>query len=578
MNLSERYYEKIHGTIKNTEINLDNILLQLEVTNACNHRCNFCPNQSSTRPIKMIDLDFAKRIISECSSFLGKNKKICFHMNGEPLLYKGLTELVSFSKSKGFDYIFLTTNGAAATDDLLTNLFDAGLDSLKFSINAGSPETYEKIHGKNDFNKVIHALQFSDEYRKKNNREIKIFVSCVGTVDNHHELKQLKDLVDPFCDEVVFYYPCGYAGQNNKLSRDLRYDMSDLDLKTFDIIHNCPCNVLWNSINVTCEGYLSLCCSESDNRLVIEDLNKTTVKEAWLGRKMNEIRHKHMISDISDLPCHSCISGSDYFEENMNKDLLELAINARNNRKRIKNKIEKIDYDSTQNFFQNRALKYNSENPYSVTMYQDNHPELVAQRNAAEIRKLKPMLGLDSNSKVLDVACGIGRWSDSISENITEYCGVDFSSELIRLAKERNCNKPDRDFIVGSASEIENVLKESGKSQYNVILLIGILMYINENELLDMLMQIERAAEDHAVICIREPVGIEERLTLKEFYSQELQDNYNAIYRTDKELKAYFEKAFLSKGFRIEKEGFLFDDRDLNNRKETEQYYYILRR
>ena len=37
-------------------------------------------------------------------------------------------------------------------------------------------------------------------------------------------------------------------------------------------------------------------------------------------------------------------------------------------------------------------------------------------------------------------------------------------------------------------------------------------------------------------------------------------------------------KGLLSKGFSIAKEGYLFDDDSLNNRKETVQYYYILER
>jgi hypothetical protein len=64
---------------------------------------------------------------------------------------------------------------------------------------------------------------------------------------------------------------------------------------------------------------------------------------------------------------------------------------------------------------------------------------------------------------------------------------------------------------------------------------------------------------------------------LKDFYSDELKCNYNAIYRTREELEELFEKAFFNKGFEITKKDFLTDD-SLNNRKETAQYYYILER
>lgn len=578
MKMSERYHSKLSGRpdIESTEYN--GILVQLEVTNACNHKCYFCPNRNSIRDTKMMDFDFAKRIIRECKELIGKDSKICFHMNGEPLLYKRLPELIEFSKELGYEYCFVTTNGSVATDSLLKELFDSGLDSIKYSINAGTRETYNKIHGKDDWDKVISSLKFASRYRKESNKNYCIYVSCVGTRDNINELEGLKAEVDEYCDEIVFYYPCGYAGQNNALAKEIRCDMSGLDIKTFDILHSRPCNVLWNSINVTCEGYLSLCCSESDNRLVVEDLNKMSVREAWLGHKMSSIRNKHLNGDIADTPCLSCVEGADYTEELMNRDLFELSLSVRNSKKRIKSSVEKISYDETRDFFKNRALKFNEENPYSVTMYQDNNPELVIKRNISEIAVLKPLLNLNEASSVLDIACGIGRWADSIDENINKYCGIDFSPELIEIACKRNADYKNKTFLVGAANETKKVLFENNQGKFNVALLIGILMYLNEKDVADTLMQVADVLEEEAVICIREPVGLDDRLTLKSFYSQELKDNYNAIYRTRDELMDMFAETLIKSGFKISQEGFLFTRENLNNRKETEQYYYIFRR
>lgn len=325
MNLTQRYQEKLHGKCDGLTPGLDGILLQLEVTNACNHHCCFCPNVSSHRRKTMMDYEFAVRIIKECAAFLGKNKQICFHMNGEPLLYSRLPELVRLSKQLGYDYIFLTTNGSLATDDLLKQLLDAGLDSIKFSINAGTRETYQKIHGRDDFERAIHAVKYVARYRKETNRAVKIFVSCVGIQENYQELTTLQALVQPYCDEVVFYHPCSYAGQMPDLQW-MRCDLSKLPIKSFEITHEAPCSVLWNSINVTCEGYLSLCCSEANNRLIVEDLKNCSVQEAWLGEKMERIRWKHLNGDIADTPCCSCVSGQSYQREKIDPELFALAL------------------------------------------------------------------------------------------------------------------------------------------------------------------------------------------------------------------------------------------------------------
>lgn len=103
-------------------------------------------------------------------------------------------------------------------------------------------------------------------------------------------------------------------------------------------------------------------------------------------------------------------------------------------------------------------------------------------------------------------------------------------------------------------------------------------MYLNDRELADTLEQVETISQERTVICIREPLGISKRLTLKDFFSEELEDNYNAIYRTRQELRKFIDRAFLQKGFIVSQEGFLFEEDALNNRKETAQYFYMLER
>lgn len=237
-----------------------------------------------------------------------------------------------------------------------------------------------------------------------------------------------------------------------------------------------------------------------------------------------------------------------------------------------------IDYEKTIGFFDRRAKKFKEDNPYSVTMYQDSNPELVKARNKKETEKLIPKLMLDSNSKILDIACGIGRWSDAITDDISEYLGLDFCKDFITMAKDRNKDKSNRDFLVSSSVEVEKCLQDNKKGLYNRVLIIGSLMYLNDDDVYSTLSQLENVLEESSIICIREPIGITERLTLKEQFSDELEDTYNAIYRTRDELEELFNNTLISKGFNIEEKAFLFDDNNLNNRKETAQFYYILKR
>ena len=53
-------------------------------------------------------------------------------------------------------------------------------------------EKHIKIHGKDDFDRVIKNLKFVDEYRKKKGKKIKIYVSMVETFANSKRNRNFK--------------------------------------------------------------------------------------------------------------------------------------------------------------------------------------------------------------------------------------------------------------------------------------------------------------------------------------------------------------------------------------------------
>lgn len=239
-----------------------------------------------------------------------------------------------------------------------------------------------------------------------------------------------------------------------------------------------------------------------------------------------------------------------------------------------KDKID-LDYNKTKKFFNHRSGKYSKSNPYIVTMYQDNHPELAIKFDKFEKEKLLPLFNLESNSKVLDLACGVGRWADVASVGVDKYLGVDFSEELIKIASSR-VQGNNVSFRTGSATNLPAVLLPD--ERFNRILIVGLLMYLNDKDVFELTKQLSYYCEPETIICIREPIGISERFTLRDFFSNELNDTYHAIYRTRDELVDIFKQTLLQEGFEIVKEDYLFHDDSLNNRSETAKYYFILKR
>ncbi len=68
-----------------------------------------------------------------------------------------------------------------------------------------------------------------------------------------------------------------------------------------------------------------------------------------------------------------------------------------------------------------------------------------------------------------------------------------------------------------------------------------------------------------------------DRLTLDKFYSEDLDSEYSAIYRTLDQYQKAIQEIMVPAQFEIVKADFLYPEQ-LNNRKETVQYYFILER
>lgn len=233
---------------------------------------------------------------------------------------------------------------------------------------------------------------------------------------------------------------------------------------------------------------------------------------------------------------------------------------------RIYGEEKDISSEKIKSFFDERANK-EVENLLSITEYQD--AENVKERHEKESKILLNELDLD-NKKILEIGCGIGRWAEVFQDKCLSYNGIDYSENLINIANENykydNCH-----FQCMSATDIS---KDSLKINppFDIIIITGVLLYINDEDIKKISEIISNLIHEDSVIFIKEPLSnIGERLTLKDFYSEELENEYNAIYRTPEELLSLFENV---KDDYSVKRGDMYND--LNKREETSYKYFVI--
>lgn len=234
-----------------------------------------------------------------------------------------------------------------------------------------------------------------------------------------------------------------------------------------------------------------------------------------------------------------------------------------------------LDAERVKAFFEERGRKLNPENPLTSVLYQDRHPELAKARDAHEKQEILPLLMLSPEDSVLDLGCGIGRWADALADRVTRYHGVDFSESLIEQAKARHSVS----HVSFQSLAVEEVAPErlAVAGPYSRVLIAGVLMYLNDAQLLQALEGACACSAPSALLYVREPIATERRLTLKEYWSDELEASYNAIYRTRDELIQLFEQVLGTAQFRLRLERDLFPP-ELNNRTDTRQRIFLFER
>ena len=228
-------------------------------------------------------------------------------------------------------------------------------------------------------------------------------------------------------------------------------------------------------------------------------------------------------------------------------------------------KIE-IDNNSTKEFWENRANNIN--NLQTVLLGSDKTGIEQNTRNEHEKLIVESVVKQIQNPKILDIGCGIGRWAENLINQFDYYVGVDFSEGFINFASEKFANYSNIKFYNNS---ILNLDKEILNSKFNFIICTGVLMYINDSNIFDILKAFRRVTPEY--VYIQESISLmDARLTLNKFESKDLQTNYNAIYRTKQEYEEYFK----TNKFDIIKTDLLLDNKS-GAREETNAQYWILK-
>ncbi|MBL8027328.1 MAG: SPASM domain-containing protein [Fibrobacteres bacterium] len=272
-------------------------LLYLDPSSVCNFKCKFCPTghkellDQSNYKRNVMDFDFYCRIVDSLNDFSKPVKVLRMNKIGEPMLNRNLANMVKYAKESGrVGYIDLATNASMLTKDRGLELVSAGLDRLNISIEGVNAEQYKEMCNVNiDFDELVSNIRHLFVNKKNCEVTVKIPKNYLKGDDEKRFFELFGDICDRiFVENLAPIWPSfdveGSSGVN--ISNEGQYGVPPTE--------KLVCSYIFYAAAINADGTVSACCPDWDEKLVVGDLNKNTLKEIWNSKEFSDLRMLHL--------------------------------------------------------------------------------------------------------------------------------------------------------------------------------------------------------------------------------------------------------------------------------------------
>ena len=242
--------------------------IQIETIIGCDAKCPFCPQRKIKRkPVIMPDATWRK--IVDDTRGLGITYRP--FLQNEALIDKRLPSIISYIKEDPTARAEINTNGNLLSERMSRELIDAGIDLVRFSIDAFSPETYARCRIGLDYENVVRNINHFIEIVEGGDRHVASEVRMIDMDINRHEQKPFVDYWSEKADRALIVPLYSWPWDDG-----------------VEIVHK-PCIKMREEMFFYTDGRAVLCCWDIAGRAVIGDVTKESVLDIW----NSEVRRRY---------------------------------------------------------------------------------------------------------------------------------------------------------------------------------------------------------------------------------------------------------------------------------------------
>jgi MoaA/NifB/PqqE/SkfB family radical SAM enzyme len=337
--MSARYFE--HVVKERTALaEAEPVCLYLETTNRCNLLCTTCPRTfEDLEPPADMSWELFTSIVDQ----FPRIARVVLHGVGEPMMVRSLPRMIRYLKDRGV-YVLFNTNGTLLTQRAGRELVNSGLDELRVSLDAATPQSFVRVRGRDFFTRILRNVRaFTRLQRELECPTPRVSLWLTGLKETLAELPAFVRLAHEIGVFEVYLQRLVYFPEGQGLARPESALFEHVDAAEEALIREAEelagslgiafnasgateplasleqqeerqpwslCRRPWTLMYFTAHGKALPCCIAPFSMrgyasFTLGDATQETLREIWNGPRYQEFR-RALLSDRPPASCASC--------------------------------------------------------------------------------------------------------------------------------------------------------------------------------------------------------------------------------------------------------------------------------